>query len=92
MANICESQGSFFLDRYERDKYFVERVGDNSYILFRIIPAYVELKTSKLERYISDTGVTALPGCVVTKDYSPRHNQKRKNSGDTIDYDWDKDD
>lgn len=38
------------------------------------IPAsYVELKTAKLEKYISDTGVTALPGCVVTREDTITH-------------------
>jgi len=57
-----------------------------------IPPRYAVFKTSMLERYLEDYDLDELPGCVVTKDYSPRHNQKRKNSGDTIDYDLDKDD
>ena len=39
----------------------------------KIPAAYVELKTSKLEKYISDAGVTALPGCVVTREDTITH-------------------
>lgn len=39
---------------------------------------YVEIKISKLEKYISDTGVTALPGCVVTREDTITHRKAQE--------------
>ena len=43
------------MERYERDKYFVERVGDNSYILFRIIPADIDKRTVLIRTKLAES-------------------------------------
>lgn len=41
--------------RNERDKYFVERVGDSLYILFRIIPAEVDKRTVLIRTKLAES-------------------------------------
>lgn len=43
------------MERYKRDKYFVERVGDSLYILFRIIPAEVDKRTVLIRTKLAES-------------------------------------
>lgn len=43
------------MEQYKRDKYFVERVGDNLYVLFRIIPAEIDKRTVLIRTKLAES-------------------------------------